>query len=229
VAGSILGYGGGGIVSTAADMAKWAIAMDGEKLLKRATIEEAWAPTKLNGGGQSDYGLGWGLGAVNGHRWVGHGGAHMTGFTSSIVKYRDDPIGVVVLTNARHANPGSIARVIAGMEVPALKPPARKVIEDKEPKTAELVREISTQLRQGKVEREKFTLELWAILSLQLRELQEAAKDDGELKAVELLERSGGPDERTSGYRMVFANRTYFVRLTLNAAGKISGLWAEEE
>jgi CubicO group peptidase (beta-lactamase class C family) len=225
VAESILGYGGGGIVSTAADMAKWAAAFDGERLLKRATIEKAWAAQKLNDGKDSNYGLGWALGAVNGRRWVGHGGAHMTGFTSHLLKYRDDPIAVVVLTNARNANPSQMARVIAGMEIPALAPPARKVIEDKEPKTAELVKEISRQIREGRLEEKTFTPALWKSLSEDLGELRDEAQADGKLKKLELLDRGGG----TSTYRMVFENRAHIVRLTVDDAGKVSGLWAQEE
>jgi D-alanyl-D-alanine carboxypeptidase len=123
IAQSILGYGGGGIVSTAEDMAKWAIALDGETLLKKSTFELAWTPMKLNDGSNSVYGLGWGIGAVNGHRTVGHSGAHATGFTSAIIRYRDDNLSIIVLTNSRSADPSAIARHIAGMCNPALKPP----------------------------------------------------------------------------------------------------------
>jgi CubicO group peptidase (beta-lactamase class C family) len=122
IAQSILGYGGGGIVSTAEDMAKWAIALDGEKLLKKATLQAAWTPMKLNDGSNSVYGLGWGTGAVNGHRTVGHSGAHATGFTSAIIRFRDDNLSIIVLTNSRSADPSAIAKHIAGMCNPALKP-----------------------------------------------------------------------------------------------------------
>jgi hypothetical protein len=64
---------------------------------------------------------------------------------------------------------------------------------------------------------------------LQLKDLQEQAKGDGELKKVELLERSKGKGETTSGYRMVFEKRVYVVRVTVDGEGKVSGLSAEEE
>ncbi|MDB5323203.1 MAG: Penicillin-binding protein 4 [Phycisphaerales bacterium] len=131
VAESILGYGGGGIVSTAQDMAKWAIALDGEKLLKKATLESAWTPAKLNDGSNSTYGLGWGTGGVNGHRTVGHTGAHMTGFTSAIIRYRDDNLSIIVLTNSRTADPSAIARQVAARYNAALKPPPPKEKDNK--------------------------------------------------------------------------------------------------
>jgi CubicO group peptidase (beta-lactamase class C family) len=126
IAQSILGYGGGGIVSTAEDMAKWAIALDGEKLLKTATLQAAWTPMKLNDGSNSVYGLGWGVGAVNGHRTVGHSGAHATGFTSAIIRFRDDNLSIIVLTNCRTADPSAIAKQVAALYNPALKPPPPK-------------------------------------------------------------------------------------------------------
>ena len=62
------------------------------------------AYTLLNNGSMSPYGLGWGTAAVNGHRLIAHGGAHVTGFTSNLSYYRDDALTVIVLTNASHAN-----------------------------------------------------------------------------------------------------------------------------
>jgi CubicO group peptidase (beta-lactamase class C family) len=124
VAESILSYGGGGIVSSARDMAKWAMALNDERLLKKSSIEAAWTAMKFNNGGTSTYGLGWGVGAVNGHRVVDHSGAHMTGFTSFLIRYRDDDMAIVVLTNSRTADPGQIAMHIAGLYNPELMPKA---------------------------------------------------------------------------------------------------------
>jgi CubicO group peptidase (beta-lactamase class C family) len=107
-------------------MAKWAIALDGEKLLKKATLESAWTPAKLNDGANSTYGLGWGIGGTSAHRTVSHSGAHMTGFTSAIIRYRDDNLSIVVLTNSRSADPSAIARQVAALYNPALKPPPPK-------------------------------------------------------------------------------------------------------
>jgi D-alanyl-D-alanine carboxypeptidase len=229
IAESILSYGGGGVVSTAADMANWALAAAEGKLLPKARWEEAWTGVKLNDGTTSGYGLGWGVGVTNGHRNVGHGGAHVTGFTSNLVIYRDDRLAVVVLTNAGHGNPGRIAQQIAGTYLPTLLPQTPKAIEDKEPKVTALLRDLSGQIHDGKLKAELFTPQLWAILSLALKDLQEQSRLDGDLEAVELLARTEEKDERTYRYRMILTNHTYLVRLTLEKDGKVSGLWAEEE
>ncbi|MHC1766269.1 MAG: serine hydrolase domain-containing protein [Verrucomicrobiia bacterium] len=132
VAGSILAYGGGGLLSTIEDLVKWDLALRGETLLKRSVLEQMWSPAKLNSGAKSDYGFGWGIAGKPPHRWVSHSGGHMTGFTSTIVRYIDDDLTVVVLANSTSADPAKLASGIAGIYISALKQPERKPIEDSE-------------------------------------------------------------------------------------------------
>jgi CubicO group peptidase (beta-lactamase class C family) len=51
--------GPGRISSTAADLLKWDQALYTEKLVGKATLEEAFSPTRLNDGPSSAYGFGW--------------------------------------------------------------------------------------------------------------------------------------------------------------------------
>jgi CubicO group peptidase (beta-lactamase class C family) len=125
VAESILSYGGGGILSTIEDMSKWDLALRGDKLLKRSSLEQMWTPARLNDGTGSNYGFGWGIGGKAPHRFVQHTGGHITGFTSYIVRYLDDDLSVIILINSRSDNISRIAQTIAGMYVPALKPSER--------------------------------------------------------------------------------------------------------
>jgi CubicO group peptidase (beta-lactamase class C family) len=229
VADSILAYGGGGIVSTAPDMAKFAAALRTEKLLKKSSLEQAWTGVKLNDGSTSSYGLGWALDRKEGHRSVGHGGGHMTGFTSYFAHYRDDDLTVIVLTNAGQANPGRIASRVAGLFVPSLAPQPTKPIEDKDPHVTALLRDIAGRVAEGRLESKPFTTPMWVALSAMKKQLMEESKLDGPLKSVELLARDESDDERSFRYRMTFANRTHVVTMTLNKEGKIAGLTAEEE
>ena len=124
VAQSILSYGGGGILSTAADLAKWDAGLRSEKLLKAATLEQMFTPATLNDGKKSGYGLGWGVNSYEGHRYVQHSGGHVTGFQSFIRRYPDDGLTVIVLINlSGNADPGKIAARVAGMFDPRLAPP----------------------------------------------------------------------------------------------------------
>lgn len=120
VAESILSYGGGGVLSTAEDLTHWAAGLLDGKVLRRETLEQAWTPTRLNQGGTTGYGLGWGVTRVAGHREVGHNGAHGTGFTSSLVVYPEHRLAVAVLDNRSGANPQAIARRVAAWYVPEL-------------------------------------------------------------------------------------------------------------
>jgi len=229
VAQSILSYGGGGVLSTAPDMARWAIALESEKILKRATFDEAWTPAKFNNGNLSGYGLGWGVDRVNGHRFVSHSGGHITGFTSNLIFYRDDHLAVIVLTNAGHANPGAIAQHVAGLYIPELKPRAAKAIEDKEPKVTALLREIGAGIHQGELNQDQFTPNMWAALAPQLDALKTQSHLDGDLKSVELLSKNEQGGQRFYRYRMISANKTHLVTLVLDKDDKVAGLWAEEE
>jgi CubicO group peptidase (beta-lactamase class C family) len=133
IAESILSYGGGGILSTAPDMALWAQALMSGRILKPEALTQAWTPARLNDGTTSGYGLGWGIGRVAGHREMQHSGAHATGFSSFLAIYPDDHLAVVVLLNRGSADPGRIARGVAGIYVPELAPGPEKPGEGKKP------------------------------------------------------------------------------------------------
>ncbi len=120
IAESILSYGGGGIVSTAGDLALWAQALLKPKLLKPESIAEAWTPARLKNGTASSYGLGWGIQTVAGHREIRHNGAHATGFTSCLAIYPEDSLAIAVLINGRGGNPDRLARQLAGLYIPGL-------------------------------------------------------------------------------------------------------------
>lgn len=92
-------FSAGAIVSSVLDMAKWDAALNGETLLTAASKELWWTPTKLNTGKVQNYGFGWFLDPLKGHKNIGHGGA-TSGFSCSIQRFPDDHLSVIVLTNA---------------------------------------------------------------------------------------------------------------------------------
>ncbi|MFZ0957826.1 MAG: serine hydrolase domain-containing protein [Candidatus Sulfotelmatobacter sp.] len=102
------------------DLAKWDAALYGEKLLKRSSLELMWTPVKLKDGSPnkgadgSAYGFGWFVGEKKGHRVIGHDGAWQ-GFQTTIDRYVDDRLTVVVLTNLAEGKPWEIAQHVADM------------------------------------------------------------------------------------------------------------------
>jgi CubicO group peptidase (beta-lactamase class C family) len=109
----------GALYTNVLDMAKWDAALYTEKLLKRASLDQMWTPTRLNSGKTADYGFGWRVRTLNGHDIVEHGGAWQ-GFTTHIARYVDDKLTIVILTNldSDHSDPTKIAHEVAAMYIP---------------------------------------------------------------------------------------------------------------
>jgi CubicO group peptidase (beta-lactamase class C family) len=89
---------GGGIISSADDMARFEVAILGDKLLRHPTRDLMWTSLKTAGGKQTGYGLGWGITDKLGVHLLEHtGGQQGTSTAFAIVPERN--AGVVVLCN----------------------------------------------------------------------------------------------------------------------------------
>ncbi len=66
---------GGGFVSTVEDLAKFAIAVQTNSILKKETTERMLTSQKLRDGKETNYGLGWEVRTQNNQKSVGHSGA----------------------------------------------------------------------------------------------------------------------------------------------------------
>ncbi len=89
---------GGGLISSADDMARFETAMLANKLVKPETREMMWTPQKPADGSKDDYGLGWGTLKKYGLNLVGHDGSQQ-GTSTSIILAPEKRAGVVVLAN----------------------------------------------------------------------------------------------------------------------------------
>lgn len=89
---------GGGLISSADDMARFEIAIMANKLLKPATREVMWAPLKAVDGSQNGYALGWGNSKKFGLSLVSHSGGQQ-GTSTSILLVPERRAGIVVLVN----------------------------------------------------------------------------------------------------------------------------------
>lgn len=107
------------------DLAKWDEALYGTSLLKQSSLDRLWTVYPLNDGkpNPANYGFGWMISAVNGHRLIEHSGGWQ-GFTCDIARFPDDRLTVVVLTNFAGAAPGQMAHAIAALVNKSLAPPA---------------------------------------------------------------------------------------------------------
>lgn len=89
---------GGGWLSSAADMARFEIAILNGKLLKPAVRDLMWTPLKPSEGQPSGYALGWGTLTEDGIRYVGHDGGQQ-GTSTNFFIAPEKRAGVVVLAN----------------------------------------------------------------------------------------------------------------------------------
>ncbi len=111
--------GSGGIYSTVEDLYLWDQALYTEQLVRRATLDEAWSPVRLNDGEDYPYGFGWGLepyGALG--RRVSHGGGWV-GFSTFIVRYPERQFSVIVLSNLDEFESGEFADRFADIYFPS--------------------------------------------------------------------------------------------------------------
>jgi CubicO group peptidase (beta-lactamase class C family) len=107
-----------GINTTAADLAKWLMALQTHRLLKKqSSLEALWAPQPLNNKTVGGWALGWTAKRNLSPRAV----AGIGGSRSWFYLYPDHDLAVVVLTNMKSDGPENLAPEIAGFFYPVLK------------------------------------------------------------------------------------------------------------
>ena len=108
---------GGGLIATAADVARFGSAVAAGTLVKPESRGEMWTKQRTRAGRVLGYGLGWDLGEWKGRREVSHTGGQER---VSTVLYLQPERGLVIaiLTNLQGAHPTDLARTIAEIVAP---------------------------------------------------------------------------------------------------------------
>ena len=106
----------GSLYFTVLDLAKWDAALNTEKLLKKASLQQMWTIVTLKDGkpNPGHYGFGWFIEARYGLHIVEHEG-QWQGFETQISRYVDSGLTVIVLTNLDSADPQRIADKVAAI------------------------------------------------------------------------------------------------------------------
>jgi CubicO group peptidase (beta-lactamase class C family) len=122
--------GDGGIYSNVLDLAKWDQGLETHTLLSESAMRPALAPVQLNDGSEPHwprdpqapnsgeppavkYGFGWFLDPYQGHARNYHDGGTM-GFRTTIQRFIDDHLAIVVLCNRTDLNPDELSLKAAG-------------------------------------------------------------------------------------------------------------------
>jgi serine beta-lactamase-like protein LACTB len=99
---------GGGLISSADDMANFGAAILAGKLLPSQTREEMWTVQHTVDGKATGYALGWSVSNKFGMRLIGHNGGQQ-GTSTSIILAPDRRCGVVVLANMDNVDVDALA------------------------------------------------------------------------------------------------------------------------
>lgn len=113
--------GDGGIYSSLDDLAKWDRAVRDHTLLSAAEMQPALTPVEPTGGpakfpdGTSvSYGFGWFLEPYRGHQRMSHDGGTI-GFRTTIQRFPNDGLTIIVLANRTDVNPEALALKVADL------------------------------------------------------------------------------------------------------------------
>ena len=134
--------GAGAMYSTVGDLFLWNEALFANKILKKETLDRAFAPTKLNDGSISQYGFGWALGGNRGLNSISHGGG-LPGFVTHLSRYPSVNTTVAVVINATTSGDMLPAAAVEKLVVDtylweSMKPREVLIVDDTiEPKTFE--------------------------------------------------------------------------------------------
>ena len=112
----------GALCSTVTDLLSWASALRAGRVVSAASYGQMTTTGTLNDGDATNYGFGLGLGNLEGHPRVSHGGG-INGFNAMLAHYPEEGLDIVVLSNTNGPHAGRVAQTIAkwalGIDVPA--------------------------------------------------------------------------------------------------------------
>ncbi len=113
--------GDGGIYTSIDDLVKWDRALREHTLLSEAEMQPALTPVqpssgpaKSESGKDVSYGFGWFLDPYNGHKRMSHDGSTI-GFRTTIQRFPDDQLTVIVLANRADLDPAGLALKVADL------------------------------------------------------------------------------------------------------------------
>jgi CubicO group peptidase (beta-lactamase class C family) len=214
-------FGAGELSMTPSDLARWDIAFLQKKILSGKSYEEFTREARLSGGGATRYALGLMLREAAGAPAITHGG-EVSGFLASNTVIPSRNGAVIVVSNQDCVNLVSplsqrIVELVFGPPPPA-----------ENPATAE-VRTILESLRQGRIDRSRFTDNANSYFSkLALRDAKASLGPLGAIVSVTAGNESlrGGMTYRT--YTAQFDKKTLNVSVYITSAGKYEQLLLTE-
>ena len=104
------------MISNVEDLYKWHRALYNYTLIKKETIDKAFAPFKLSDGTVTNYGYGWFIIDMNGSQSIQHGG-NINGFKSNEIYFPKEDVFVATLFNCECAPMEDLSFQIASLAI----------------------------------------------------------------------------------------------------------------
>jgi CubicO group peptidase (beta-lactamase class C family) len=102
----------GALCSNVLDLLAWQNAFNADRVVSADSRKRMTTRTKLNDASETGYGYGLGLGDLEGHKSIAHGGG-INGFITQLSHFPDDDLTIVVLGNTGSAPSSRVASVVA--------------------------------------------------------------------------------------------------------------------
>ena len=202
-------------------------ALYGDAILTQSSKQQMWTPVKLSNGKTHGYGFGWAVDEIQGHRRISHNGGR-SGTSTTICRFVDDKLTVIVLTNRDDVDTEKIASYVAGFYIPALARPIYYAIRDTDPPTMKQVKSIVDGFAQGKQDTELFPPGIGINVSgfrspvNNGTDLSNTLHDLGPVQSITLVERQEEGENRFRRYRVLYRNTSLLAGFTFNKEHKIT-------
>lgn len=216
----------GTIYTTVEDMGRWERALVEGRLVSAASMEKMWTVFPLADGTPNPgrYGFGWKIDTMRGTRRIMHNGSWQ-GFTSSMTRYPDRGVTVVVFANLdASGNPSLVARVVSGLVDPALMPRQFPALPD-DAARAQKVRAFLARAADGEDLKADFVegspYEYSPELAQELQSSLPAGWREAPMILVQDLTRPDGSGRY--GYRVGPEGNTRLLTVALAPSGRVQG------
>ena len=208
-------FGGGELVMTAEDLAKWDASVVNQSLLGAGSYRALEAETMLKNGFGAGYALGLRLSTIRGHRKFEHAG-EIAGFYAENIQLPDDGAAVAALTNLEQP---AAAREIANGIVDF-------ILRDREDqgRAEARVRKILQQLQKGTIDRAQLTPDANAYFRPEV--LADYASSLGALGEIVSIS-AGEPSRRAGQEFIMFTVRFKSGTVVVNTAETADGKFAQ--
>ena len=214
-------WAAGSIVASAGDIAKWDVAMDGNKLIKADSEAQIVKTFQLTGDATSgiDCAMGLTIRHPQGHNIAENGGA-TGGFTSHYCRDLDSSLEIIILTNDATVDTMPLAHRILESYIPTIAPDPMAV---KDPAVDDYCTGILKKLQAGQLDATQFSPDTWTTVRQQhLDAVGKVLAALGPLSTFVQDDKDFSPDgQPIYTYRCIFGDTAYVLKTGPSADGKI--------